>query len=155
MYDVEKCPNPNGEHGICYPFDRYGDRNGCAAIQCPLLTDELYKSNDDPLPGLTEMLKIKVVTICGSMRFMKTMMRLACELELKHGYAVIQCVYDPVINSHKDIDTLDRIHRKKIEISDAIFVVNVTGLIGNSTMSEIEYAKSLGKEIIYYEKNGE
>ena len=50
---IKKCPNPLGEHGVCYAFDRYGDRNGCAAIKCELLTDETYSSNGDPLPGLT------------------------------------------------------------------------------------------------------
>ena len=37
-----------------------------------------------------------------------------------------------------------------IYIADAILVVNVDDYIGNSTKSEIEYAKSLNKEIIYY-----
>lgn len=55
--DKEKCPNPNGELGICYAFDRYGDRNGCAAINCKKLTRELYNSNGDPLPGLAEVIK--------------------------------------------------------------------------------------------------
>ena len=41
-------------------------------------------------------------------------------------------------------------HKEKIKISDAILVVNVNNYIGSSTKSEIEYAKSLGKEIIYY-----
>ena len=36
---------------------------------------------------------IKVITICGSMRYSKEMMKIAEELELKEGYAVIQCVY--------------------------------------------------------------
>ena len=41
-------------------------------------------------------------------------------------------------------------HFKKIELSDAIFVVNVNNYIGESTKLEIEYAKKLGKEILYY-----
>jgi hypothetical protein len=46
----------------------------------------------------------------------------------------------------------DKMHRAKIGISDAIFVVNVGGYVGNSTKGEIEYAKSLGKEIMWLEK---
>lgn len=42
-------------------------------------------------------------------------------------------------------------HKEKIKISDAIYVVNVGGYIGTSTKYEIEYAKSLGKEILYLE----
>ena len=41
-------------------------------------------------------------------------------------------------------------HFKRIELSDAIFVVNVNNYIGNSTNLEIEYAKKLKKEILYY-----
>ena len=41
-------------------------------------------------------------------------------------------------------------HFKKIELSDAILVINVNNYIGNSTSLEIQYAKDLGKEIIYY-----
>lgn len=45
---------------------------------------------------------------------------------------------------------IDKMHKEKIKLSDAILVVNVDGYIGNSTKNEIEYAKSLNKDIIYY-----
>ena len=98
-------------------------------------------------------MKIKVITICGSMRFSKEMMKIAEELELKDGYAVIQCVYNVDGQKYEGIDAsiLDKIHRKKIDISDAIYVVNIDGYIGNSTRTEIEYAKNNGKEVIYHE----
>ena len=50
-----------------------------------------------------------------------------------------------------DANILDKIHRKKIDISDAIYVVNIDGYIGNSTKKEIEYALNNGKEVIYHE----
>ena len=46
---------------------------------------------------------------------------------------------------------LDGMHRQKIDMSDAIFVINVNGYIGESTKNEIEYAKSKNKEILYLE----
>jgi len=97
---------------------------------------------------------IKVITICGSMRYSKEMMKIAEELELKHGYAVIQCVYNIDGQRHEgvDISILDKIHRKKIDISDAIYVVNINEYIGKSTKNEIEYAKNNGKEVIYHER---
>ena len=97
---------------------------------------------------------IKVITICGSMKYSKEMMKIAEELELEKGYAVIQCVYNTDGQRYEGVDTsiLDRIHRKKIDISDAIYVVNIDGYIGNSTKNEIEYAKNNGKEVIYHEK---
>lgn len=45
---------------------------------------------------------------------------------------------------------LREMHKERIKISDAILVVNVDNYIGSSTKSEIEFAKSLNKEIIYY-----
>jgi hypothetical protein len=47
---------------------------------------------------------------------------------------------------------LDEIHKRKIDLSDAIFVINKNGYIGNSTMSEIEYAKSKNKWVLYLEE---
>lgn len=41
-------------------------------------------------------------------------------------------------------------HFKKIELSNSVLVVNVNNYIGTSTKMEIDYAKKLGKEIIYY-----
>lgn len=99
-------------------------------------------------------MEIKVVTICGSMRYSKEMMKIAEELELKNGYAVIQCVYNIAGAKNEGVDAkiLDKIHRKKIDISDAIYVVNIDGYIGNSTKKEIEYALNTGKEVMYHEK---
>lgn len=45
---------------------------------------------------------------------------------------------------------LDKMHKERIKLADAILVVNVDNYIGKSTRSEIEYAESLNKEIIYY-----
>ncbi len=99
-------------------------------------------------------MEVKVITICGSMRYSREMMKISEELELKKGYAVIQCVYniDGLKYEGVDASILDKIHRKKIDISDAIYVVNIDGYIGNSTKNEIEYAVKNGKEVIYHEK---
>ena len=96
---------------------------------------------------------IKVVTICGSMRFAKEMQKIARELEAKNGYCVIQCVYNNnnVPETQCEIDNIVNAHWKKIDISDAIYVVNVGGYIGNSTKKEVEYAISKGKEVIYHQ----
>ncbi|MBR0426601.1 MAG: hypothetical protein IJK18_00120 [Clostridia bacterium] len=98
-------------------------------------------------------MQTKIITICGSLRFMNEIMDIAEKMELK-GNCMISPIYPT--NSDKDAYTdeeakmLDKMHKEKIKISDAILVVNVNGYIGESTKSEIEYAKSLNKEIIYY-----
>ena len=52
----------------------------------------------------------------------------------------------------KTKEILDDMHKRKIDMSDGIFVLNGGGYIGESTKSEIEYAKSKGKFIDYYER---
>ena len=96
---------------------------------------------------------IKVVTLCGSMRYLNQMMEIAGKLELEKGYSVIQCVYNVSNNRYneKDMEMLGKLHKRKIDVSDAIYVVNIDGYIGNSTKSEIEYALKHGKEVIYHE----
>lgn len=97
---------------------------------------------------------MKVITICGSMRFAKDMISLASELEIEKGWCVLQCVYD--VNPEKltleDIEKLSLLHFKRIDISDGVFVVNKGGYIGNQTRKEIEYAKKNNKEIYYWEE---
>ncbi len=93
----------------------------------------------------------KIVTICGSMRFEDKMMEISKELEIKNKYVVIQCIYSNDKFTEKEQQILSDLHYNKIKISDAIYVVNVNGYIGNSTDKEIEYAKKLGKEIMYLE----
>ena len=48
-------------------------------------------------------------------------------------------------------EMLDDMHKRKIDMADEIYVINVGGYIGSSTRSEIEYAKSQGKGIRYLE----
>lgn len=97
---------------------------------------------------------IKVVTMCGSMRFSKQMITIASNLEKEYGWCVIQCVYDidPNKLSDEEADKIVNAHWKKIDISDAIYVVNIDGYIGKSTHNEIDYAMKNGKQIIYHEK---
>lgn len=94
----------------------------------------------------------KIVTICGSMKFKDKMMEVAKNLEIENKYVVIQCIYCNDEFSEKDKKVLADLHYNKIEISDAIYVVNVNGYIGKSTSKEIEYAKKMGKEVMYLEQ---
>ena len=96
---------------------------------------------------------IKIVTICGSMKFQKEMIKVAGDLEKKYGWCIIQCVYDidRTNTTKEEIDNIVNAHWKKIDISDAIYVVNFGGYIGTSTSNEIKYALSKGKEVIYHE----
>lgn len=97
-------------------------------------------------------MKIKVVTICGSLKFKDEMMQIATDLTCKNGWCVIQCVYGVEnLITKEEAENIKNAHYKKIDISDAIYVVNINGYIGNSTQNEITYALSHGKEVIYHE----
>ncbi len=66
---------------------------------------------------------------------------------------MIQCVYcdqDGEMSS-QDIQTLSQLHYGKIDISDAIYVVNAGGYIGESTQGEIDYARLHNKEVLFLE----
>lgn len=96
---------------------------------------------------------MKIITVCGSLRFMKEMIEISEKMELQ-GNCVLSPVYPARPNkdayTNEEFDMLNKMHKEKIKLSDAILVVNVDDYIGSSTKSEIEFAKSMNKEIIYY-----
>ncbi len=100
---------------------------------------------------------MKTVTMCGSMRFEEEMQKIAFKLEAKQGYTVLQCVYNTenIEILPDDKRRLEAAHFKKIEMSDAIYIVDIDGYIGEQVKKEILYAKSNGKEIIYHSDSGE
>ena len=95
---------------------------------------------------------MKIITLCGSLRFQEYMMRIAEEMVLL-GNCILTPIYPTSKNSERTEEQLEMLkeeHFKKIELSDAILVINVDNYIGYSTNLEIEYAKKLNKEILYY-----
>ncbi len=97
---------------------------------------------------------MKIITICGSLKFKNEIIKVAMKMELE-GNVVLTPIF-PINDNKEDfteeqLNMLGKMHKEKIKLSDAILVVNINGYIGNSTKNEIEYAKSLNKEIIYLE----
>lgn len=96
---------------------------------------------------------MKIITVCGSYKFKKEMTEITEKMALKGN-----CMLTPIELSRskkedyteKEASMIDKMHKEKIRLADAILVVNVDGYIGSSTKSEIELAKSLNKEILYY-----
>lgn len=104
--------------------------------------------------------RFKVIALCGSTRFKDEFIKTQEKLVLEGNIVLSVDIFskaDGISMPDNDIiiSTLDEIHRVKIDVSDAIFVINKNGYIGKSTKSEIEYAKSLGKEIMYLEEPNE
>lgn len=97
----------------------------------------------------------KIITLCGSTKFKELFKYHNKRLTLL-GKVVFSVAFfghaDNIDLSIDEKDTLDIVHFKKIELSEAIFVINHKGYIGNSTRREIAYAKVTGKKIYYLEK---
>ena len=96
---------------------------------------------------------MKIITVCGSLKFKNEIMQITEKMALQ-GNCMLSIVY-PARTSIDDytseqIELLGKMHKERIRISDAILVVNIDNYIGTATKSEIEFAKFLNKEIIYY-----
>ena len=97
---------------------------------------------------------MKIITVCGSYKFKKEMTEITEKMTLKGNCMITPnelAKTDKEAYTKEEILMIDKMHKEKIKISDAILVVNVNGYIGNSTKNEIEYAKNNGKEVIYHE----
>ena len=95
---------------------------------------------------------MKIITLCGSLKFQKEMMIIAEKMALE-GNCILTPVYPIIENCERTDEQLKKLkkeHFKRIELSDAILVINKNNYIGDSTKLEIEDAKKLGKEIMYY-----
>ena len=107
--------------------------------------------------------KYPVVTLCGSTRFKEQFMEAQKRLTLEgnivisvglFGHSGEQEVWENMDEGTltKTKEMLDDMHKRKIDMADEIFVINVNGYIGDSTCSEIEFAKAHGKKVRYLEK---
>lgn len=99
--------------------------------------------------------KYKVITLCGSTKFKDEFIEVQKKLTLAGNIVISVGLFghsgDVEAWSEGTKEMLDDMHKRKIDMADEIFVINVGGYIGNSTKSEIEYAKSKGLPIRYYD----
>ena len=99
----------------------------------------------------------KVVTLCGSTRFKDAFMQVQKKLTLEGNIVISVGLFghsgDTEVLTEGVKDMLDDMHKRKIDMADEIFVINVGGYIGSSTKSEIEYAHAAGKPVRYLEES--
>ena len=94
--------------------------------------------------------RAKIITICGSLKFMAEVQTIAERIELE-GNCVLSITYptkDKEDYTEEELEILGKLHKQKIIMSDAIYMVNINGNLGESTKSEISYARSIGKEVL-------
>ena len=93
-----------------------------------------------------------ILTLCGSTRFEKQFHLWNKRLSLS-GHVVLSLSVFPSNEDGRDWFTplekemVDRVHLKKIDLSDAIVVLNIDNYIGESTRREIEHAIKMGKSV--------
>lgn len=94
-----------------------------------------------------------VITLCGSTKFKDQFEKANAFLTLQ-GNIVISVAFfeqsDGFKITEEQAELLGRLHFRKIDISDEIFVIDVDGYIGNSTKKEIQYAEEKNKVIRYF-----
>ena len=98
--------------------------------------------------------KYNIITLCGSIKFKNEFMKIQEKLTLEGNIVFTPNFFNNIKKEEISLDTkkmLDEMHKQKIEMSDEIYVINYRGYIGESTKSEIEYAKAQNKEILYLE----
>ena len=107
----------------------------------------------------------KVITLCGSTRFkdqflnepsgraerIETQKRLTLEGCIVISVGLFGHSGDEEVWKPGTKEMLDDMHKRKIDMADEIFVINVGGYIGESTRSEIAYAEKTGKKVNYLE----
>ena len=98
--------------------------------------------------------KYKIITLCGSIKFKDEFMKVQEKLTLDGNIVLTPNFFNNIKKEEIDLETkkmLDEIHKQKIDMSDEIYVINFGGYIGESTKTEIEYAKTKGKKVSYLE----
>ena len=119
------------------------------------------------IPMLVENLRrvksgYPIITLCGSTRFKDEFLEIQKRLTLDGNIVISVGLFghsgDDEVRDGMDEGTigetktmLDDMHKRKIDLADEIYVVNVGGYIGESTRSEIEYARRRGKRVRYLE----
>ncbi len=99
--------------------------------------------------------KYKVITLCGSTRFKEDFIEAQERLTLEGNIVLSVGLFGHADGKYGEVVTedvkrmLDDMHKRKIDMADAILVVNRDGYIGESTRSEIDYALRTGKEVAY------
>jgi len=147
-----------------------------AAETSKILCEYLGEGYEQPAYDLTALMLLKVIPIiqkaegiktapiiclCGSTRFTKEMLIKQWELTKQGNIVLGWCALPDDYFSGEDKTHIgdqegvkhivDEVHKRKINLCDEVFVLNIGGYIRESTASEIAYAKKLGKPIKYWQ----
>lgn len=102
--------------------------------------------------------KPTVVCLCGSSRFYDAYQKAEYEVTMA-GEIYLSIGFYPHGDKHgegvghdsQEKVALDELHKRKIDLADYVYVLNVGGYIGDSTRSEVEYAIEHSKPVRWLE----
>lgn len=112
-------------------------------------------------PAEADEVRPRIVCLCGSTRFMDAFHAAGWEFTLA-GYIVLSVGVAKHVQTPDGghvaealgpgvAEALDELHKRKIDLADEIYVLNPGGYIGESTASEIRYARQRGKGVRFLE----
>ncbi|HEY6022112.1 MAG TPA: hypothetical protein VIY48_20260 [Candidatus Paceibacterota bacterium] len=118
-------------------------------------------SHHDLVRDFSVIPRPRIVCLCGSTRFYNEFQKANYNLTMQ-GKIVLSVGFYPhaaaehghgegVGHDSNEKVMLDELHKRKIDLADEVFVINVGGYIGESTRAEIEYAEWAGRPIKFLE----
>lgn len=123
----------------------YSDQCGVERLRQAGVMVQIVKSMKRP----------RIVCLCGSTKFKDEFLEATCK-ETWDGNIVLSVGFfghaDGLVFTDRDKSQLDELHKRKIDLADEVFVINVGGYVGSSTRSEINYAVAHGKPVRYLEE---
>ena len=132
--------------------------------------EDLLKKYKDLFDKLGPMCIVRsnrfIITLCGSGKFYEDFVRVEQELT-ELGFLVFKPAYyyhtrdkeyldskaanDPTFNIGEFLGDIQKVHFVKIGISDAVFIVDPGGYIGDATRAEIDAANDYKIPVAYLE----
>lgn len=98
----------------------------------------------DNMPGLPT-----IVCLCGSTKFKDEFIELNKRLTFAGNIVLSVGCFGHADNEniHKHKEQLDRLHLRKIDLADIVYIIDPGGYIGESTQRELVYARETGKQV--------
>jgi hypothetical protein len=108
------------------------------------------------IKGFKECMFPKIICLCGSTRFKDAFDEANYQLTMAGNIVLsVGFMMHATGNKHgEDVGAtpqqkieLDELHKRKIDLADEVLILNVGNYVGDSTRSELAYARKLGKVI--------
>jgi hypothetical protein len=158
------CLNCGGRIKLC----RYRDIGGWEPDYDPANDPVTWRHRNGYAACLSSRLaatpRPEIVVLCGSTRFKDAFIEQNMLLTLQGKIVLSVGMFGSAPDDPHDKDPaglikvteeqkvlLDDLHKRKIDVADSVLVLNVGGYVGNSTASEIAYARAAGKPVTFLE----